>query len=87
MRIEKKIWPQFFDAIDSGKKTYELRLADWECKEGDELLLREWDPKTKKYTGRETVKKVKFIAKFKIDDLYWPIEEIKQYGLQILSIE
>jgi hypothetical protein len=31
VRIEKKIWPKYFQAIIDGKKTYELRLADFDC--------------------------------------------------------
>ena len=87
MNIEKKVWPKYFQAILDGKKNYELRLADWECNEGDTLILKEWDPETKEYTGREASKKVKYVAKFKIDDLFWPKEEIEKHGLQIISLE
>lgn len=86
-KIEKKILPQYFDAIASGKKKYELRLADWECNEGDVLLLREWDAEKCEYTGREIEKKVTYVAKFKIDDLFWSKEEIEKHGIQIISIE
>lgn len=86
-RIEKKIWPEYYDAILSGKKKYELRLADWECKEGDILILSEWDPKTKEYTGRQIEKIVTYVRKFKIDELYWSKEEIEKYGFQIISLE
>ena len=68
MKIAKKVWPQYFEAILSGKKTYELRLADWECQEGDILVLKEWDPRTKKYTGRQVEREVTYVGKFKIDD-------------------
>jgi len=85
--IRKKIWPEYFDAIASGKKKYELRLNDFEVREGDTLLLEEWDPKTKQYTGRKTEKKVTYIGKFKIDQLFWPETEIREKGFQILSIE
>ncbi len=44
--INKKIWPEYFDAITSGKKKYELRLNDFEVNEGDTLVLEEWDSKT-----------------------------------------
>lgn len=87
MNIEKKIWPKYFQAILDGKKNYELRLADWECNEGDTLLLKEWDPETKSYTGRELSKKVKYVAKFNIDSLFWSQEEIEKHGLQIISLE
>jgi len=44
MRHTKKVWPEYFQRILGGKKTFELRLADWECAEGDGLVLQEWDP-------------------------------------------
>jgi len=86
-RIKKKVWPEYFEAIKTGKKNYELRLADWECKEGDVLILKEWNPKTKTYTGRKIEKKVSYVGKFKIDKLFWPEEEIKKHGIQIISLE
>ena len=49
MRIEKKIWPIYFQRILDGDKTFELRLADWECNEGDTLVLNEWDPEIKDF--------------------------------------
>lgn len=85
--IEKKILPEFFDATASGKKKYELRLADFDVSEGDVLKLREWDANKKDYTGREIAKKVTYVRKFKIDDLYWSLEEILEKGLYVLSIE
>ena len=87
MTIKKKIWPEYFEAVVAGKKKYELRLNDFEVKEGDILLLEEWDPKLKKYTGRSVEKKVTYVGKFKIDALFWPEEQIKEKGLQIISIE
>lgn len=85
--IEKKILPQYFELILSGKKKYELRLNDFEVKEGDLLILKEWNPDTKQYTGREVSKKVTLVHKFFIDKLFWSKEEILENGLQILSIE
>ena len=67
MTIKKKIWPEYFEAVVAGKKKYELRLNDFEVKEGDILLLEEWDPKLKKYTGRSVEKKVTYVGKFKLD--------------------
>lgn len=86
MKIKKKIWPEYFEAVKSGKKNYELRLADFKCKVGDILILQEWDPKTKKYTGREIEKKVTYVGKFKIDKLFWPKEEIEKHGIQVISL-
>lgn len=35
MKHEKKIFPEYFQQILEGKKTYEIRLADWQCNEGE----------------------------------------------------
>jgi len=86
MKIEKKVWPEQFQAILDGDKTFELRLDDFECKPGDTLFLREWDPKEKKYTGREIEKKVTYVLKTK-DIEFFPQEEIKKHGFQIISIK
>lgn len=85
--ITKKIQPQYFEAILAGKKKYELRLNDFDVAEGDILLLQEWDPEAKEFTGRSIEKKVSHVLQFKIDDLFWPEEEIKKHGLQIISLE
>jgi len=54
--IKKKILPEYFELVKSGKKKFELRLVDFDIKEGDILVLEEWNPKTKKYTGRKIKK-------------------------------
>jgi len=87
MIIEKKVWPEYFQAIVDGKKKFELRLNDFEINEGDILSLKEWDPTTKEYTGREIEKKVTYVGKFFIDKLFWPEKEIKAKGLQVISLE
>lgn len=85
--IKKKMWPEYFDAVVSGKKKAELRLGDIEIKEGDTLLLEEWDPRTKQYTGRKAEKRVAHVAKFAIDKSFWPEAEIKEKGLLLISLE
>jgi len=84
---KKKIWPQYFEAVVAGKKKFELRLNDFEVTEGDTLVLEEWDPKTQAYTGRKVEKKVTYVGKFKIDQLFWPESEIKEKGIQTISLE
>lgn len=88
-KVEKKVWPQYFQEIFDGKKTFELRLNDFEINEGDILVIKEWDPETKGYTGRELEKKVGFVGKWKIDDLtqFWPKEEIESKGIQVISLK
>ena len=89
MIIKKKIWPEYFEAVSSGKKKFELRLNDFDVSEADTLVLEEWDPQTKEYTGRGVEKKGSYVGKWKIEDLaeFWPIKEIKEKGLQIISWE
>ena len=42
----KKILKQYFDEILRGEKTYEIRLANWQCEQGDTLELIELDDET-----------------------------------------
>ena len=86
MKIEKKILPGYFDKILSGEKTFELRLADWECTPGDTLLLKEWDSSKKAYTVREVEKKVTYVIKTKDTKLFSP-KEIEKYGFQVIAIQ
>ena len=86
VRIEKKTWPKFFEKVRSGEKRFELRLADWECKPGDTLVLREWNPKTGEYTGRVLEKKVTYIVKTK-ELKFFSQEEVEKYGWQVMSLK
>ncbi len=86
MRIEKKTWPDFFQKILDDEKTFELRLADWECKPGDILVLREWDPEKKDYTGRQVEKKVTYVLKTKNVKLF-PKEDVEKYGFQVIAFK
>jgi len=84
MIIKKKIWPEWFKIVKSGEKKFELRLADFRIKKGDILVLEEWNPKTKKYTGRKIRKKVKYTLKFKLDD-FGQEKEIRKKGLYVIQ--
>src|SRR4030043_621896 len=66
MIVKKKIPPKYFDLISSGKKKFELRVADFDIKVGDTLLLEEYDPKKKIYTGRKLEKKVSYKFNFSL---------------------
>jgi hypothetical protein len=82
--IEKKIWPKFFDAILRKEKTFEVRLADFEITKGDTLLLREYDPEKKEYTGREIKKEVTYLTKSK-DWKFWSKKEVEKHGYQVIG--
>ncbi len=84
--IKKKVWPDYFELINSGKKKFELRLADFDIKEGDTLVLEEWDPETKQYTGRKIQKLVDYVLKFKLDD-FGQRKEIEEKGLFVIQLK
>jgi len=88
-KIEKKVWPEYFQQIVDDKKTFEVRLNDFEIEEGDVLVLKEWDPKTVSYTGREIEKEVGYVGKWKIEELekFWPREDIDNKGIQVISLK
>lgn len=85
--IKKKTWPEYFELIRRGRKKYDLRLADFPIAKGDRLVLEEWNPETRKYTGRKLKRRVSLVHKFNINELYWPPEEIIEKGLQIISFK
>ncbi|MBW2963283.1 DUF3850 domain-containing protein [Candidatus Woesearchaeota archaeon] len=84
MKIEKKTWPDLFEKILSGDKTFDLRLADWQCSPGDILVLREWNPETKQYTGRQIEKQITFVLKTK-NIKFFPKEDVEKYGWQVIG--
>ena len=57
---ELKTWPEYFGAVLDGSKTFEARFDDREFEVGDTLHLREWDPETEAYTGREMRRTVSY---------------------------
>jgi ASC-1-like (ASCH) protein len=83
--IKKKSWPKIFTLIKSGKKKFDLRVADFKVKVGDTLVLEEYDPKKKRYTGRKLAKKVKYVMKFGLND-YGQKKEIDKKGLYIIQV-
>jgi ASC-1-like (ASCH) protein len=84
MKIEKKVRQEYFQMIMDGRKKFELRLADWEINEGDILILREWDPEQKNYTGRMIEKEVTCIIKTK-DINFFTEDEIEKFGYQVIG--
>lgn len=85
-RIEKKAHPDLFEAVLNDDKKFDLRLADFECKTDDILVLKEWDPEIEKYTGRFIEKEITFVLRTK-DIKFWTKEEIEKYGFQIMSLK
>lgn len=86
MEIKKKTWPELFQKMLEEKKTVDLRLADFDINEGDVLVLEEYDPEKKEYTGRVLKKKVKNLNKVKLTDFH-NIEEIRAFGHWVIELE
>ncbi|KKS34186.1 MAG: ASCH domain protein [Parcubacteria group bacterium GW2011_GWC2_42_12] len=85
-KIEKKCQPEHFKKILNGEKNFELRLADWQCQPGDILILREWDPETKDYTGRQIEKEVGYILKTK-NITFFSKADAEKYGYQVIGFK
>jgi hypothetical protein len=50
---ELKCWPAYFQRVIDGRKPFEVRKNDRDFQCGDMVFLREWNPETGEYTGRE----------------------------------
>ncbi len=88
MKITKKVTPGLFQDILEGKKNFEVRIADFNCKPGDTLVLEEWR-KTKdgrRQTGRTLEKKVAYVLRTKDYDFYKK-KDIERYGFQIIAFK
>lgn len=84
----KKVLKKYFDKILSGEKTYEVRLADWQCDEGDMLELVEVDSETGQPTGRIMRRKVGAVIRTKeLEEFdWWSKEDMQKYGFQVLAL-
>ena len=82
--IKKKTWSKHFELVKSKKKRFDFRLADFRIKEGDTLILEEWDPKLKKYTGRKITRKISYVLKLNLND-FGQKKEIEKKGLYVIQ--
>lgn len=65
MTHELKTWPEPFQAVVEYRKRFEIRRMDRPFAVGDDLVLREWDPRrdvNDRYTGRFAVARVTYIS-------------------------
>lgn len=83
--INKKTVSSLFNEILSGNKTFDVRLADWQCEPGDTLVLNEIDDETKRPTGRSLRKKVGYILYTNETD-FFSKKDIEKYGLQVILL-
>jgi len=85
MRIEKKTWPDMFQKVLDGDKNFDLRVADFAVEEGDTLVLREFDPNTGEYTGRQIERKITFVLKTQ-DVPFYSQEDIARHGFVVMAL-
>lgn len=60
MKHELKCLPEYFQAIEDGLKTFEIRFNDRNFQRSDVLILKEFDA-FKGYSGREHISKVLYV--------------------------
>jgi hypothetical protein len=84
--IRKKIYPEYFDLVMKGRKKFEFRVADFDIEEGDTFVLQEWNPKTKKFTGRSIIKKVSYMIKLDLDS-FGQRDLLEKNGFYILQLD
>lgn len=60
-----RTWPEYFAAIRSGAKTFELRKDDRTPRfaVGDTLYLEEFNPETGRYTGNVETRQISYILR------------------------
>jgi hypothetical protein len=89
MIIEKKTWPKYFRKFKENKKHFEIRLADFKIKKGDTLILREWNPEIKKYTGRKLKFKTGLILKIPLEDMekFHLKNDMEKYGFYVIELK
>lgn len=63
-RHDLKAWPEYFEAVRSGKKDFEIRKNDRNFQIGDHVNLQEWDPEKKNFTGAHVSVQIKYITDF-----------------------
>lgn len=83
--IRKKAYPALFSEVLNGSKTFDLRLADFDCQPGDVLVLDEVNESDKTPTGRSLRKRVGYVLKTKELD-FFDASDIAQYGFQVMSL-
>lgn len=58
-----KCWPEPYDGLRWGRKTWELRKDDRGYAVGDILVLREWLQTEQEYTGSAVARRVTYLMR------------------------
>lgn len=81
--VKKRIILEYFEKIASGQKQFDVRLANFDIKAGDEFVLEEVG-EDRKSTGRKLKTKVKYVLKTK-ELPFWDQADIDKYGYQVIG--
>ena len=65
-----KITPEYFELVDSGLKTFEIRKNDRDYKSGDIVVLNEYLLDKNEYTGAKITRTIGFVCDFMQKDEY-----------------
>jgi len=84
--IKKKVQEKYFKAVTDGRKRFEVRLADFKCKPGDILILKEQKQETEKLTGRKLECEVLYKFNTKDIEKFYSKKDVKKHGLIVLAI-
>lgn len=81
---ELKCWPEYYAAVESGIKPFEVRKWNRPFRIGDTLLVKEYDPSTDDYTGRQLRRKITYL----LDMTYLPGDNIPHFaGYVVIGLE
>ena len=86
MKIEKKLRKDYFEKLLAGEQNSDMKLADFECNEGDVIVYKEWNAETKEYTGRTLEKTVVDVVKSPRPRT-WTNEDIDKYGFMTIYLK
>jgi hypothetical protein len=58
-----KTWPEYFKEVIEGRKKFEVRKNDREFMVNDFIVLQEWDPVTKQFSGQEALFSITYLLR------------------------
>ncbi|MBD3312643.1 DUF3850 domain-containing protein [archaeon] len=83
--IEKKVWPEFFEELESCERGIEVRINDFIVNPGDTIVFREFNPVKDDYTGRKVSRVVQEVKKVDLTRFY-KLEDIKDKGVLLIGL-
>lgn len=84
--IRKKSYPPYFEQVSNGEKKFDLRLADFDARPGDTIIFEEYDPDTRRPTGRTSTHRIGYVLNTR-DLGYWSAEDIARHGFMVMQLE